>query len=236
MPLRTLIVDDEPLAVMRLEALCRTIPSVELVGSAGDGAGALGAIERLEPDLVLLDIAMPGMTGLGVAKAVEGSPIRPAIVFCTAHDDHAIDAFEVAATDYLLKPVTAERLARAVERVVAMRPASPPTWLTELWVPHRDEMIRIPIAMVDRFEAERDYVRVVSRGRTFLIHETMGAIERRLDPATFIRLHRSTIVRSATIERVRHDGLGVWTAVLAGGFEQRISRSYVADVRRLVAL
>jgi two-component system response regulator AlgR len=120
-PLKTLIVDDEPLAVERMQILCARLPALQLVGTASDGEAALRLIEALEPDLVFLDIAMPGLTGLDVANSLEGRTTLPAIVFVTAFDQFAVAAFDAAAVDYLLKPVAPERLEKAVQRVQERR-------------------------------------------------------------------------------------------------------------------
>ncbi|MEL0252372.1 MAG: response regulator, partial [Novosphingobium sp.] len=121
--MRTLIVDDEPLAVERMQILCARIPALQVVGTASDGAAALRLIEALAPDLVLLDMTMPEVDGLGVARALAGQANRPAVVFVTAHDDFAVEAFDCDAVDYVLKPVAQERLERAVERAQARRSA-----------------------------------------------------------------------------------------------------------------
>jgi two-component system response regulator AlgR len=239
-PLRTLVVDDEPLAVERLQILCAREPAIDLVGVASDGEAALRMVEALAPDLLLLDIAMPGMDGMEVARAIEGRPSRPAVIFCTAFDQFAVAAFDVSAVDYLLKPVSAERLARAVARVrEALR--APPAPLvpaaehsSEFWVPHRSEMIRIAAEDIDRIEAERDYMRLHVGSRSFLLHQTITELERQLDPAKFIRLHRSTIVRRRFIAKLRHDGLGVWHADLADGTEVRIGRTYLPVAREMM--
>src|SRR5688572_21992624 len=118
-PLRTLIADDEPLAVERLQILCAGLPALQLVGTATDGDAALRLVDALQPDLLFLDIAMPGLDGIDVARALEGKARRPAIIFVTAFDGFAVAAFDVAAVDYLLKPVAPERLERAVARVRA---------------------------------------------------------------------------------------------------------------------
>lgn len=236
MPLKTLIVDDEPLAVERLQILCARLPELQLVGTASDGAQALRLVDALSPDLLLLDIAMPGMTGLEVAAALDGQARRPAILFVTAFDQFAVAAFDLAATDYLLKPVAPDRLEKAVARVLerlaqAPAPAAADPWLREFWVPGRGELVRVAAADVERVEAERDYMRLHLPGRSFLIHETIGALEQRLDPTLFIRLHRSTIVRRDRIVRLTHDGLGNWAAELADGSEVRIGRTYLAAAR-----
>src|ERR1700754_5054582 len=199
--LRTLIVDDEPLAIERLQILCARIPDVSLVGTAADGAAALRLIEALEPDLGLLDIQMAGMNGIALAQALEGREPRPALIFITAFDQFAVAAFDVAAVDYLLKPVAAGRLERAIARVRAdtsgaNNSASPsPGWTREFWVPHRTEIIRVPCQDIDLIVAERDYMRLHVGPRSFLLHETITELERRLDPAEFVRLHRSTLAR-----------------------------------------
>ena len=237
--LRTLIVDDEPLAVERLQILCAQTQGIALIGTASDGEAALRLIEALSPELVFLDISMPGLDGLGVAQALEGQVPRPAIVFCTAYDQFAVSAFDVAAVDYLLKPVSPERLSKAVARVTETirSPAAPAIssgrWTEEFWVPHRSEMIRISACAIDRIEAERDYMRLHVGSRSFLLHQTISALEQKLDPAQFIRLHRSTIVRRDFIAKLHHDKLGTWYASLVDGADVRIGRSFLAAAKAL---
>ncbi len=243
--LKALIVDDEPLAVERMQILCARISGVQLVGTASDGEAALRMIEALEPDLVFLDIAMPGLTGLDVANALEGRSQTPAIVFVTAFDQFAVAAFDAAAIDYLLKPVAPERLEKAVARVrdrrreLAEAPESAGQapanrYAQEFWVPNRGELTRVAVADIDRIEAERDYMRLHVGNRSWLIHETIGALEARLDPALFLRVHRSAIVRRDRITRLSHDGQGNWTAELSGDTQLRIGRTYLASVRASV--
>jgi two-component system response regulator AlgR len=239
-PIRTLVVDDEPLAIERLQILCAREPAIDLVGTASDGEAALRLIEALEPEMLLLDIAMPGLDGIGVARTVEKLDRRPAIIFCTAFDQYAVAAFDLSATDYLLKPVAQDRLGRAVARVIERRRApieSPTTasdYAQEFWVPHRSEMIRIATQDIDRIEAERDYMRLHLGARSFLLHQTITELERRLDPAQFIRLHRSTIVRRDGISRLSHDGMGVWHAVMKDESRIRIGRTYLPAARTLM--
>lgn len=240
--LRTLIVDDEPLAVERMQILCAGLAQVDLIGTAMDGEAALRMIDALHPDLVLLDIAMPHCDGMSVAASLAGARQRPVVIFCTAFDQHAVAAFEVAAVDYVLKPVSAERLARAVARAVEAVgrqtgevEASSSRWTEEFWVPYRSEMIRIGAAEIDRIDAERDYMRLSVGGRSYLIHQTISELERRLDPECFIRLHRSTIVRRDRIVKLRHDGLGAWYAELSDGESVRIGRTYQAAAKAILA-
>lgn len=238
-PLRTLLVDDEPLAVERLQILCARVPGLQLVGTATDGQAALRMVEALQPELLLLDIAMPGLDGIGVAQALDRQAQRPAIIFITAFDQFAVAAFDVAAVDYLLKPVAPERLERAVARVraqlgEAVPKAAASKWTTEFWVPHRAEIIRVPASDIDLIEAERDYMRLHVGPRSYLLHQTITELERRLDPAQFIRLHRSTIARRDRITGLKHDGFGAWTAELADGRSLRIGRTYLANARTMV--
>lgn len=244
-PLRTLVVDDEPLAIERLQILCAREPGIDLVGTANDGAQALRLVEALAPELLLLDIAMPGLDGMAVARALASRRPRPAIIFCTAYDGFAIEAFDVAAVDYLLKPVAADRLARAVGRAAGILhrapidpapPAAPatPTWTEEFWIPHRAEVIRVAACDIERIDAERDYMRLQLGPRSFLLHQTISELERRLDPDRFMRLHRSTIVRRDRIGKLRHDGLGGWYAELSDGAEVRVGRTYLPAVRALM--
>jgi two-component system, LytTR family, response regulator AlgR len=238
--LRTLIVDDEPLAVERMQILCAQLGGVALVGTASDGDAALRLIDALSPDLILMDICMPGLDGMAVARAIQGRAHRPAVVFCTAYDAYAVAAFDIPATDYLLKPVSVERLARAVARagepVASPGPPAPceaPRWLEEIWAPHRSEMVRILTARIDLIEAERDYMRLHVGPRSYLIHQTISELERKLDPAVFIRLHRSTIVRRDFISGFRHDGLSTWQALLANGQQVSIGRSHLSAAKAL---
>ncbi|EQB06511.1 LytTR family transcriptional regulator [Sphingobium quisquiliarum P25] len=244
MTIRTLIVDDEPLAVERLQMLCAREPRITLAGTASDGEAALRLIEGLQPDLVMLDIAMPLLDGLGVARAASRMGIRPAVIFVTAFEGFAVEAFDLAAVDYLLKPVAHERLTRAIDRVeLALRNREAPSpattagpeseWAEEFWVPHRSELIRIGTSQIDRIEAERDYMRLHVGRNSYLLHQTISSLESRLDPQRFVRLHRSHIVRREYIARLRHDGSGVWFACLTDGAEIRIGRTYLANARAM---
>lgn len=249
--IRTLIVDDEPLAIERMQMLCARERRLALVGTAGDGESALRLVASLEPELILLDIAMPLLDGMAVARRLAATDSPPAIIFVTAFDGFAIEAFDVAAADYLLKPVAPDRLARAIDRLwplIEARRSSEPgrsevaaAITTEFWVPHRSELVRIDADEIYRIEAERDYMRLHLGTRSYLLHETISALEQRLDPARFIRLHRSHIVRRDRIASLRHDGNGVWFATLApagrdGGaaeapVEIRIGRTYLPHVK-----
>lgn len=236
-----MIVDDEPLAVERLQMLCAREPRVELVGTATDGESALRLVEGVCPELLLLDIAMPQLDGIGVARSLSRTRRNPSIIFVTAFEGFAVEAFDLAAVDYLLKPVSLERLTRAIDRVLALT-RSPPqqrhepmlsNWAEEFWVPHKAELVRVAATHIDRIEAERDYMRLFVGQRSYLLHQTITSLEQRLDPEQFVRLHRSHIVRRGHIDRLRHDGSGVWFARLLDGTEVRIGRTYVANAKAI---
>ncbi|UVI40007.1 LytR/AlgR family response regulator transcription factor [Qipengyuania spongiae] len=234
--LRTLIVDDEPLAIERMQVICAKIDALSVVGTASDGAAALRLVEALAPDLILLDMTMPELDGLSVARRLAARGESPAIVFVTAHDNYAVEAFDLDAVDYVLKPVQRERLARAIDRAVARRGQSKPRnseWLDELWIPHRSELIRIDTDEVSRIDAERDYVRLHVGDRSYLLLQTIAGLESKLDPTKFIRIHRSTILRKDRITGLRHDGLGVWSVELGDEEALRIGRTYLPKVKAM---
>jgi two-component system response regulator AlgR len=235
--LRTLIVDDEPLANERMQLICARLPELRVIGTASDGAAALRLIEALSPELVLLDLTMPEVDGLTVARKLARMPRRPAVIFVTAHEHFAVEAFDLDAVVYVLNPVAPERLRRAIDRALARRGTDgalkDSAWLEELWVPHRAELLRIEVAQVQRIDAERDYVRLHVGDRSYLLLQTIVGLEARLDPAHFIRIHRSTILRRDCIRGLRHDGLGVWSIELDDGEALRIGRTYLTKVKAM---
>jgi two-component system response regulator AlgR len=241
--LRTLIVDDEPLAIERLQILCAEHPIIEIVGTANDGVEALRIAQTLTPDLIFLDIGMPKMDGINAARALGLMPKKPAIILITAYDNFAVEAFDLDVVDYVLKPVSSERLGRAITRASAAPAAETqlPTpsakadnrYAHEFWVSKRAELIRVAAMDIERIEAERDYMRLHTNGRSYLLHQTISALEQRLDPEQFQRIHRSHIVRRDLITGLRHEGGGVWHALLGEEHAMRIGRKYLADVKRL---
>lgn len=238
-PLRTLIVDDEPLAVERLRTLCAGIAGVEVAGAAIDGANALKLVDEIAPDVLLIDIQMPNMDGFAVARALQERSLRPALIFVTAFDRFAVAAFDVAATDYLLKPVDPERLARALARarVQLEGPARDPSlaaWIEEFWVPHRGEITRVQVRDIDFIEAERDYMRLHVGARSYMLHQTITELEQRLDPDMFLRIHRSVIVRKDRVTSFRRTEGGAWEAFLRDGRQLRVGRSYASDARAFI--
>jgi two-component system response regulator AlgR len=217
--LRALIADDEPLAIERMQVLCAELAGITVIGTASDGEAALRLAEKLAPEVVLLDMTMPGMDGLAVARRLAKFDDPPAVIFVTAHEDFAVEAFDLEAVDYVLKPVAADRLERAIERALARR--------------QRDLAHVTGGVPVQRIDAERDYVRLFAGERTYLLLQTIAGLEEKLDPQQFIRIHRSTILRRNFILGLRHEGLGVWCAELADGQLLRIGRTYLHKVKAM---
>lgn len=241
-PIRFLVVDDEPLAVERLQLLLARMENVTLAGTASEGAGALRMVEAVRPDAVLLDIAMPCMDGIDVARALARLPRPPVVIFVTAFDMFAVAAFDVEAVDYVMKPVSAERLSRAVERArerlatvgdTSAGGGSGSPFVEEFWVSEARGLVRLGAADVDRVSAERDYMRLHVGKRSWLINHTIGRLEEELDPARFVRLHRSAIVRRDFVTGLRRDEGGRWWARLADESEQKVGRLYLANAKGL---
>lgn len=258
--LRVLIVDDEQLARRRLQTICRQLPGVELVGQAEDGDEGLAMIRRYEPDVVLLDIKMPGMSGFELLELLTAlGPKAPVVIFVTAFNHYAVRAFEVSAVDYLLKPVAFERMVAALDKardvlrhrdaderlaemslvIAALRNSAAeagavPRYDSEFWVQRRAECVRVPVSRLQWAEAERDYVRLHTETESFLLRESITRLEERLDPAIFIRVHRSVIVRREQISAIRQAGYGAISVQMTNGLEFRVGRTYVQRVRQLL--
>lgn len=220
-----LIVDDEPLARQRLRSLLATHPDVRVVGEAGHGRAALDAVQTLRPDLLLLDIAMPEMDGLETAHHLARLEQPPAIVFCTAYDEHALSAFEAAAVDYLVKPVRAERLASAIERArryVASRPADAAPQLprnqprSHLSARLRGSLRLIPIGDIRYLQADEKYVVVHHARGEDLIEESLKSLEAEFGER-FLRIHRNCLVAAEAVVELRRGLDGQTHVVLRDG-------------------
>ena len=259
--LSVLIVDDERAARQRLEELLAREPHTEVVGTARNGREAVEALARLEPDLVLLDVQMPGLSGIEVVREV-GPANMPVVVFVTAYDQHAISAFELAAVDYLLKPYADERFAQALERardkvrlrrVDALRDhlrllldhsaASPPTteaasprYLERIAVETRGQIRVVPVERIDFITADGSYVDLHVGEDTFLIREQMQVLEERLDPGRFYRIHRSTIVQLDRVERLLYNSGGDYAVRLRDGRNLRVSRGRYTELQQRLGL
>ncbi len=231
--LRALIVDDERLAREKIRTFLGARSDVAVVAEAANVREAVEAIEREQPDLVLLDIQMPGGDGFDVVDALRG---REAVIFVTAHDEHAVRAFEVAAVDYLLKPFDRARFDEAIER--AKKNAVHPRDVTAAFftVRKRDRILLVAVKDVDWIEAEGKYVRIHVREQSSLIRDGIAAVEARLDPRQFVRIHRSTIVNLHRIAELQRGFGGDYIVVLTTGARLTLSRRYRAHVRAVAGL
>lgn len=241
--LRILLVDDEPLVRRDLARILGAEPDVEVVGEARNGIEALEQIELLAPDAVFLDIQMPELDGLGVVAGLDPET-APALVFVTAFDRYALQAFDAEAVDYLLKPFDAMRCRRALERVrlrlagsravntaqatsVLQRTTGPtPRYLDRLAVRAVKRIVVVNLADVKWIEADDNYVRIHAPEGVFLSRRTIRDLMSLLDPARFIRIHRSTIVNLACVRELRPLGDGDYEATVEGGKRLTVSRSY----------
>ncbi|HEY0159489.1 MAG TPA: LytTR family DNA-binding domain-containing protein [Thermoanaerobaculia bacterium] len=230
-PLRVVIVDDELLARQRIEDLLAKEERVEIVGTASDGNAAVETIRALQPDLVFLDVQMPGRNGFEVVEAI-GRERMPVTIFTTAYDQFAIKAFEVAALDYLVKPFDDERFAQALRRArksVEQEPAPAeappkPEYLERIAVESRGQVRVVPVSRVDYITASGPYAELHVGDRTFAIRERMQVLEERLDPAVFFRIHRSAIVRLDRVDTLLHAAGGDYAVRLKDGTELSVSR------------
>ncbi|TWI14432.1 LytTR family two component transcriptional regulator [Lysobacter ruishenii] len=238
MPMRVIIADDEPLARERLRGLLADMSDIEVVAEAADGQQALHACAELNPDLVLLDIAMPGIDGLEAARHLAAFEPRPAVVFCTAYDAHALSAFEAEAIDYLVKPVRPERLAAALQRVrtfAAGRQQSVPSGegrrRSHLCARLRGSLRLIPIEDVRYLQAEEKYVVVHHARGEDLIEESLKSLEEEFGER-FVRIHRNCLVARHEITELRRAPDGHTQAVLRHGRQPlEVSRRCVAQLR-----
>ena len=248
--IRVLLVDDEPLVREGLRDALSVISDVEVAGECRDGLEALEAIINLAPDVVFLDIQMPGLNGFEVLRRLGERP-RPVVVFVTAYDEYAVHAFEVNAVDYLLKPFDEERVRVAVERVRARLHASEQIQTdqrlerllkqmagsreqyAERFVGSAGGGLRVIAAKeIEWIEAADNYVRLHASGSRLMIRETMKTILSRLDPSLFVRVHRSAIVNLTCIKELRPLSNGDYMLTLASGHTLTLSRSYRDEVLR----
>lgn len=237
--MRVVIADDEPLARERLRSLLAEQPGVEVVAEAENGEQALHACAELQPDLVLLDIAMPGLDGLEAARHLATFEPRPAVVFCTAYDAHALSAFEAAAIDYLMKPVRSERLAAALERARMFlagrkgQPAAPSQQArTLLCARLRGSLRLIPVEDIHYLQAEEKYVVVHHARGEDLIEESLKSLEEEF-ASRFVRIHRNCLVARHELVELRRNGAGQVQAVLRHGKAPlEVSRRCVASLKQ----
>jgi two-component system LytT family response regulator len=250
MPLTTLIVDDEPLAREGLRMLLSRDAEVTAIHEARNGREAVAAIRDMRPDLVILDVQMPEMDGFSVVREV-GAERMPAVVFVTAHDQYAIQAFEISAIDYLLKPVTEERFAQAMARSklrIQQQPAgdasrqilslletmaAPHRYLKRLAVRSAGKTVFVEVEDVDWIEAAENYVQLHAGRSGHLIHVAMNTLEKSLDPEIFQRIHRSVIVNIRRIKELQPALHGEYVITLQNGVRLQSGRMYHDKLKAL---
>ncbi len=263
MTIKTILVDDEKLAIQGLQLRLEPYEDIEIIETCANGREAIRAIKTLKPDLVFLDIQMPGFDGFSVVKGVmEIEP--PLFVFVTAYQEHAIRAFEANAINYLMKPVDEDRLADTIERVrqrlaekrsaeeaeklkdvlAEVSPESLEFFDTEeesagryekmINIKDRGQIFRVDVDSIEHIEAAGDYMCIYTGDNSLILRETMKDLERRLDPRNFQRVHRSTIVNLDQVRQVKPHTNGECFLVLSSGAEVKVSRSYRDVVARFV--
>ncbi|HEU4520440.1 MAG TPA: LytTR family DNA-binding domain-containing protein [Thermoanaerobaculia bacterium] len=243
MRVRTFVVDDEPVARAGLRAMLLAFEWVEVIGEAADGKSAAGAIESLRPELVFLDVQMPGLTGTEVLRRIERQPY---IIFTTAFAEHAVTAFELGAVDYLLKPFGPGRLSAAMERVRAAigEPATVGALerltgalgsgpISRLFIRVGGNLVPLPVGDVAWFEADGDYVIAHTARTSHTLHLSLNRLEQRLDAKRFLRIHRAHIVNLDHVRAFKRDLRGNLEAEMVGGHRLPVSRTRAQELRRL---
>lgn len=241
--IRALVIDDEPIARLRVVSLLESETDIDIVGECADGPRAVTAIQELSPDLVFLDIQIPELDGFEVARTV-GPAHMPVVVFVTAYDEYALQAFEVHAIDYLLKPFSVERFKRALthareqigrrrattlnEQLLALLPdiQKSPARPERILVKSNGRIYFVRTIDIDWCEADGNYVRLHVGHDTHLVRETMRRLETQLDPNQFARIHRSTIVKIDKIQELQPSFNGEFVVVLRDGTRLTLSRGY----------
>jgi DNA-binding LytR/AlgR family response regulator len=257
LPLKIFAVDDEELALRRLELLVSRIDGAELIGRARGATEALDKLSELRPDVLLVDVQMAGLSGFDLVDSLP-DPVAPRIIFATAFARYAADAFDVSAVDFLVKPIELSRLARSLDkarRSIAAEDAdlqiaelrqivatlreqaySEPRrrYEKEIWAERQGEFYPVSVCDIERVEAERDYVHLHTSASSFILRETVSNMVERLDPQEFIRVRRSTLVKRAAMRTVRKAGYGDLRLQLATGQEVRVGTTYIKLVRAMV--
>lgn len=242
MQARLLIVDDEPLARDRIREMVKDDPEVQVIAEARNGLEAFEAVAKYDPDIVFLDIQMPDMDGFEVLKNLNAEPL-PLIIFVTAYDQYALRAFDVHALDYLMKPFDRERFARALRhakeqmkrptderregRIMALlEEIKGARYLDRFAIKTGEKVLFVRSEDVDSIEAEGNYVRLNVAGTSHMLRETINSVESQIDPRTFVRIHRSTIVNINEVKELQAWGKGEYRVVLVNGTSYTLSRGY----------
>ena len=247
MSITALVIDDEPLARKMIAEYLSGYPNVDVLGMSKNGREAVSDIQLLRPDLIFLDIQMPGLNGFEVLEQINHTPF---IIFSTANDSYAIQAFETGAVDYLLKPYDKERFDKAMTRALARLEKkesfasdisvllqaikSNDSLSDQLLIRVGDRIIPVRTESIIWIEAAGDYARVHTKDASYLCSQGIGALEKRLDVSQFARVHRSSIIALSAIQHIRSDGEGGYRATLINGCDVKISRSFAPKIRRLI--
>ena len=261
--IRTVLADDEVLARQKLRQVLKEIGDVEVVGECSSAHETIELAKLTAPDLLFLDIRMPDMDGFDVVDAIASisKAKRPQVVFVTANDQYAVRAFEIHAIDYVLKPYTVDRLRTTLNRVREEQVSrgndntedhasngssvngssgedqkAPERYATRLVFKSRGRILFLPISEIRWIEAEENYVRICTGSESHLLRETIGHIENRLDPHSFLRVHRSAIVNLHYVKEVKSEPDGDATVILMSGEKIAMSRSYRARIQKLLKL
>ena len=248
--IRALLADDEVLARQKLRQLLKDIGDVEIVGECSTASETIELVQLTNPQLLFLDIRMSDMNGFDVLERLSTDADRPLphVIFVTANDQYAVRAFEIHAIDYLLKPFTPERLQMAVERVreqlVKGEPAqiaspkqqSEEQYTTRMVFKSRGRILFLSVDDIRWIEAQENYVRICTGKDSHLLRETIGSMESRLDPNSFLRVHRSAIVNLHYVKEVKNESDGDATVVLKSGEQVPMSRSYRAKIQKTLKL
>ena len=249
--IRVLIVDDEPLARERIREILEQHPEIEVVGECTNGREAIEAVNESPPDLIFLDIQMPETDGFAVIEAIPPDRM-PCVIFVTAYDQYAVRAFDVLALDYLLKPFDRERFEKALNRakkqIMSQQGSNlgerilraleeiktRPVYLERLVIKTSGHIFFLKTEEVDYFEAEGNYVRLHSGKESYLLRDTISAIESQVDPKKFLRIHRSTIVNIDRIQELQPWFHGEYRVILSSGAELTLSRTYREKLHELL--
>jgi two-component system LytT family response regulator len=244
--IHAVVADDELLARQKLRQLLREELQVDVVGESATAAETIELVRMAQPDLLFLDIRMPGMDGFDVIGALSSEPAisMPRVIFTTAYDNYALRAFEIHAVDYLLKPFTVERLHSAVENARRQLQSAKingaredavklneDKYTNRIVFKSRGRILFLPVSDIRWIGAEENYVRICTQSETHLLRETMSRLEERLDPQMFLRVHRSSIVNLQFVKEVRTDADGECLVVLVNGQKITMSRSYRSRIQ-----
>jgi two-component system LytT family response regulator len=245
MTIHAVLADDEVLSRQKLRQFLREESDVEIVGESASAEETIELVRATRPELLFLDIRMPGMDGFDVIGALtqDAQAPMPRIVFTTAYDQYAVRAFEINAADYLLKPFTSDRLRSAIQRVREQlkgpanrspgsndRLREAVSYTTRIVFKSRGRILFLPVSEIRWIGAEENYVRICTENESHLLRETMAHLEERLDPETFLRVHRSCIVNLHFVKEVRTETAGEFSVLLANGNKVPMSRSYRSRV------